>query len=454
MKVAVLGGGVTGLAAAWRLARAGHEVRLLEAAPRLGGSVRTESAEGWLVESGPNSFQETSPEIGALISELGLDAERLLPSPEAKNRYVAAKGKLVALPSPASPAEFMASSLLSLRTKLRVVGEATQQPRERAEDASVADFARGHFGAEAVARVVQPLISGIYAGDPERLSARHAFPRIWEAERKTGSLVRAAKAAGQERRDQGLPSAPPILSFRRGLQTLTDALAAQLPRGSVSLKADARSIGPGTAARWRVAWTTGVEAFTGDFDFVIAALPAWGLARLAIGAGGATPLARLSGIEYPPVACVFLGYRREQVRHPLDGFGALVPATEGRSILGAIFTSSLFAGRAPAGHVALTVLAGGALQPEIAGLPKAELLRRVGADLADLVGAEGDPVFSRQAVWPRAIPQYNLGYGEHLALMARCEREHPGVLIGGSVRDGISLPDCLLSGVSLSKRVS
>jgi protoporphyrinogen/coproporphyrinogen III oxidase len=162
----------------------------------------------------------------------------------------------------------------------------------------------------------------------------------------------------------------------------------------------------------------------------------------------------LAAIPHPPVASVFAGYRREQVRHALDGFGALVPAGEKRSILGVIFTSTLFEGRAPPGHVALTALAGGALQPGIARLPAEELAHRVRDDLAALVGAEGEPVFLRQAVWPRAIPQYILGYGAHLDAMTQCERENPGLLIGGSARDGISIPECVRSGASLAQRVS
>jgi len=453
MKVAILGGGVTGLAAAWRLSKDGHTVRLLEAGRRLGGSVRTECIDGWMIEAGPNSFQEASPEIRSLIGELGLGAERVASLPASKNRYIAVKGKVIALPS-GSPGGFISTPLLSLRTKLRILLEITQRPRNRAQEASVGEFLRDHFGAELVERVVQPFISGIYAGDPERLSAQYAFPKLWEAEGRTGSLIRAGIAGARARRALGQPVAPAIVSFRRGLQALPDALVAALPLGSVHLNADVRSIGPGTGARWRVGWAEPEGERSGEFDSVVAALPAWSLARLEIGPRGERPLSGLDQIEYPPVASVFLGYRREQVRHPLDGFGALVAATERRSVLGVLFSSSLFDGRAPAGHVALTAIAGGALNPDIARLPPDELTGRICEDLGALVGASGKPVFVRHSVWPRAIPQYNLGYGRHLEAMAQCERANPGLHIGGSVRDGISVPDCLLSGISLAKRVS
>ncbi len=454
MIVAVLGGGVTGLTAAWKLAEAGHTVRLLEAGPRLGGMVRTDRVEGWMVEAGPSSFRESSPAIGELLGQLGLGGERIESASASGKRFIALRGVPTPLPSPASPREFLTTPVLSIRTKLRIAGESARRPRERTEDVSLGDFMRDHFGDEAVARAVQPFVSGIYAGDPERLSARHAFPWVWEAERTTGSLVRAGAANARRRRALGLPASSPTVSFRRGLQALPDALAARLPAGSVVLNAEVRSLAPGSGARWRVGWTEAGAARTGEFDCVVAALPAGGLARLEIGADGSRPLSGLGAIEHPPVASVFVGMRRDQVAHPLDGFGVLVPAAEGRSILGVIFTSSLFPGRAPADHVALTVLAGGALQPEIATLPEGELTDRVCADLRLLLGARGSPAFLRHTLWPKAIPQYNLGYGRHLDEMAECERLHPGLFIGGNVRDGISIPDCLLSGVALAKRVS
>jgi protoporphyrinogen/coproporphyrinogen III oxidase len=452
MNVAVLGGGVTGLTAAWKLSAAGHSVRLFESAPRLGGTVRTEAVDGWLVEAGPQSFQDSSPEIGALIRELGLGPERIAPGPAARNRYIVRNGELVALPTPSNLAALVATPLFSFGTKLKITGEAARKPIVRAGDVSVADLVRDHFGSEVLERIVQPFIGGIYAGDAERLSARHAFPQIWEAERTTGSLVRAGLEAARKKREAGAAPESPLVSFRGGLQALTDALAARLAPGSVSLGAEVRSVAPGTGARWRVSWEGPEGTRDAPFDSVVCAIPAWGLARLEV--AGTRPLATLGEIEHPPVSCVFAGFRRDQVRHPLDGFGALVPSSEKRSVLGVIFSSTLFAGRTPEGHVALTAFTGGALQPEVARLPKAELIERVCADLRDLLGAQGRPAFARHTLWPRAIPQYNLGYGRHLGTLSECEKAHAGLFIGGNARDGISLADCILSGAALAKRVS
>jgi oxygen-dependent protoporphyrinogen oxidase len=452
MKVAVLGGGLTGLSAAWRLSLAGHSVRLFESAPRLGGSVVTESADGWMVEGGPNSFRGDSPEIGTMLGELGLAKERIEPDAVARRSYISLGGKLTALSPPSSLKEFMASPFLTLRARMRVASEAMFKPRARPADVSVADFVRDHFGEAVLERIAQPLVSGIWAGDAERLSVRCAFPQAWEAERSTGSLLRALAERARKRTEEGLPPAQPMVSFRRGMQTLPDAIASRLAPGTAVLNASVRAIGPASGARWRVQWTGDGGEHSGEFDRVIAAIPGYCLARLEIGREGERPLSGLSEIEYPAVASVFVGYRREAVEHPLDGFGALVPAAENRSIMGVIFSSSLFPGRAPDGHVALTALAGGALNPLVTRQAPGELTRLVCEDLGALLGARGKPAFVRHTLWPHGIPQYNLGFERHVAAMDACERSYPGLLIGGSVRDGISVPECLASGVSLAKR--
>jgi oxygen-dependent protoporphyrinogen oxidase len=451
--VAVVGGGVTGLTAAWALARAGHTVRLFEAGPRLGGSIRSERSGGWLVEAGPASIQDSAPEVRALVQDLGLASARVEAAPAAVHRYLVRGGRLVALPT--SPPALLRSRLLSAGAKLRVLGELFRRPHERAADVSVAEFMADHFGREAVERIVQPGISGIYAGDPDRLSARHAFPRLWEMERSRGSLLRAQAAAAKARRKRGEPGAPSIFSFRDGLQTLTDALAAQLPAGAVVLNAPVGSIRPAAGGRWSLGKRDpGHPVDAEPFEAVILALPAWALAELELGAPGQRPLAALEAVVHPPVASVFLGYRREQVAHPLDGFGVLVPAVERRSLLGVLFSSTLFPGRAPDGQVGLTALVGGVTQADLARRPTQELVAAVRHDLSTLLGAQGEPAFIRTTLWPRAIPQYDLGYDRILEALTACERAHPGIHVGGAARDGISLPHCLQSGLALARRVT
>lgn len=444
--IAVLGGGITGLAAAHRLRTFGHDVVLFESSHRVGGAIRTELTDGWLIEAGPNSFQPSQAEVTDLITELGLDAEVVPASPGAKNRFLVRGGHVIA--APLSPPGLIGSKLFSLGAKLRVMGEIFAKPKQRSAEVSVAEFVREHFGSELLDYAVQPLIGGIYAGDPAQLSTQFAFPTLWEIERKHGSIIRGQIAAAKARRKEGRKSAP-LISFRRGLQTLTEALAARQPAGAIRLGAAVSSITP-QGTRWNVGWTENGTPHNQTFDAVVSALPAAGIAQLRI--AGGEPLAGLGAVLHPPVTSLFLGYLRAQVRHALDGFGVLVPTVEKRAMLGVLFSSTLFPGRAPDGHVALTVMVGGSLHPELAPLPASEILARVAPDLKDLLGVEGPPMFTRRNFWPRAIPQYNLGHGKHLDALAAAERNHPGIFFAGQVRDGIALPACAQSGLRVAAR--
>ena len=268
-------------------------------------------------------------------------------------------------------------------------------------------------------------------------------------ERRHGSLLRGWNAASSE--ESGDKVGPRrTISFRRGLQTIPWALTARLPEATAVLKAPIESLL--RTDRWQVAWRERGETRRETFDSVLAPLPADSLAALQVGQPGMHPLASLGGIEQPPLVSFFLGYRREQVSHPLDGYGVLVSPGERRSVLGIVFSSSLFEGRAPPGCVAVTVLAGGALRPELAALPAGALLERIRADLGELIGAKGEPTFVRHAFRARSIPQYNVGHHRHLEAIARVESANPGLFIGGQVVDGISLSQCIGAGCALADR--
>ena len=444
--IAVLGAGITGLTAAFRIAQRGHRVRLFEASSRVGGALRTEISGEWLIEAGPNSILAGDPLLTALIEELGLASECVPANPTAKNRYIVRRGAPIA--APLSPPALLTSSLFSLGAKARIACEMFTRPRVRLGDISLGEFVRGHFGQEVVDYGLNPFVSGVYAGDPKKLSARYAFPQLWEAEQKHGSLMRGQIAAAKER---GTRSRPGIISFRRGLQALPDAIAARLPAGTLVLNARIEALVPG--APWNLIWNDGVATHTETFDRVVTALPAPALAQLRFGTLGERPLASLDAIEHPPVSSLFLGYPREHVTHPLDGFGVLLPALERRPLLGILFSSSLFVGRAPAGHVALTVIVGGTRDPAVARLSSDRLMAVVGPELRHLLGVNGAPVFQRHTFWPRAIPQYNLGYESHLETMAAAERSHRGLFIGGQARDGIALPACIKAGERLAAEI-
>ena len=446
--IAIIGAGLTGLTAAYRLSQRGYAVEVLEQSPQTGGAIRTLRENGYVIEGGPNSLQLGASEVRQLIKDLGLEADLQIANAVAKKRFIVRGGKFV--PVPMSPLSFFRTPLFSFRTKCAIFSEMLSRARVRPTDVSLAELVRSHFTQELVDYALNPLIAGIYAGDPEKLSARHAFPALWEAERSHGSLLRGMLANAKAKKARGESGAAPIVSFTGGLQTLTNTLAAKLPAGAIHLNASLESIQPGRPHRLN--WQQLGAAHTAEFDLVLLALPATSLAQLSFGPAAARPLALLSEITQPPVSSLFLGYRREQVGHALDGFGGLVPAVEHRSMLGILFSSTLFPDRAPAGHIGLTVFAGGLRQPDIAQLTTDELLARIGLDLRELMGITTPPQFVKHTYWPRAIPQYSLGYERYLTALDQIEAAHAGLFIGGNVRDGISLQDCLKSGEKIAKK--
>jgi len=450
--VAIIGAGIAGLTAAYRLHARGFRVQVFERGASAGGAIRTLREDGWIAECGPNSVQYGAPELKQLVADLGLEPDLQIANPVAKKRFIVRGGKFV--PVPMGPGSFLATPIFGARTKLSLFTELFSRPRIRHTDVSLAELVRSHYTQELVDYAVNPLIAGIYAGDPEKLSVKNAFPSLWEAERLKGSLPRGFLALAKARRAAGAPKKKgpaPIVSFRLGLQQLIDTLVARLPAGAVALNTTVETVIPGKPHR--LVCSRGPEKCGGEFDYVVLAVPAPALAQLTFGTLAERPLATLDTITHPPVSSLFLGFKREDVAHPLDGFGGLTPEKERRDVLGILFSSTLFPGRAPEGHVALTVFAGGMRQPEHARLSTEQLLQRVDRDLRELVGVRGKPVFVRHTFWPRAIPQYQIGYERHFETMASLENRHPGLFIGGQCRDGISLPDCCKSGEKLAHRV-
>jgi protoporphyrinogen/coproporphyrinogen III oxidase len=461
--VAIIGAGVTGLTAAFYLKRRGVPVMVYEAGGHAGGVIQSSRQKGFLAELGPNTILETSPKISQLVRDAGLASRRLGTNPQADARYVVRDRRPIAMP--ASQLGIFGSKLLSAKAKFALVREPFIPPRGDGQEETIAEFVVRRLNQEFLDHAIDPLVAGIYAGDPHKLSMLHAFPKLKALEDKYGSLIKGQFFGARERKKTGevAKDRAPKFSFDEGLQVLPDTLAAQLG-DALKLNTPVTRLVQRSDG-WRVMTASG----EGEHSAVIYCGTAHRLAEMQIELGApsiarlgtietqaeqCSALRTLSEIRHPPVASVVLGFRREDVAHPCAGFGMLIPKVEGFKILGAIFSSSLFPNRAPAGHLTLTSYIGGERQPEIASLPAEKLFELVCEDLRVLLGVKCRPVFTHHHFWPRAIPQYNVGYGKYKGLMSELETKAAGLFLAGHYRDGISVGDSIVSGGKAAERIA
>jgi protoporphyrinogen/coproporphyrinogen III oxidase len=447
--VAIIGAGITGLTAAFYLKRAGFAVTVFEAGNRAGGVIQSVRKDGFLAEFGPNTILETSPKIAQLVRDAGLESHKLVTDPKAEARYVVRYGRPIEMPG--SPLGFFTTALFTAKAKFAVLREPFIKPRRDGVEENIGQFVVRRFNQEFLDHAIDALVAGIYAGDPNKLSLPHAFPKLKALEDNYGSMIKGQVFGARDRKKSGevAKDRAAKFSFDEGLQVLPDTLAAQLG-DSLKLNTPVTELTQ-TADGWRVTTANG-EA---EFDKVIYCGTAYQLAELGIEvAQQDRPTEAFAEISYPPVGAVVLGFRREDVAHPACGFGMLIPKIEGFKILGTIFSSALFPNRAPAGHVTLTSYIGGARYPELGLLPPEKLVEATLADLRVLLGVKGQPVFTNTKTWPRAIPQYNVGYGKYRDLLAEIERTAPNLFFAGHYRDGVSLGDSIVSGVNIAERVA
>lgn len=448
-KIGIIGGGISGLAVAFLLKNRSFDVTLFEASERAGGNIQSVRIDGFLIEYAANSLLK-SPRLVDLIRELKLDTEILAANPNNKKRYVLQNGKLRALPM--SVAKMATNDFFSLKAKLRLLKEPFIRTKATAAE-TVAGFFERRLGREIVEKAADPFISGIYAGNPEKLSIKAAFPRLYELEREYGSLFIGLLLSKAEKADENFPR---TFTFKNGVQSLIGKLVENLGE-AVKINTKISRIEKREAGRLAVLTERGPEAAaeerqTGNrttsreeeflFDDLIIAAPAARAARLIENLD--VNLSRqLKDIYYAPVAVVFFGLKKEHIGHDLDGFGFLIPGSEGRKILGTIWNSAVFENRAPAGYDLLTTFVGGSRNEEMLEQTDAELVEIVYEELKSILGLRAKAEFVHIKRWPKAIPQYAPGYEKIENGIEDFENKNKGIFFCSNFYKGISVGDCV-----------
>ena len=453
-RVVIAGAGISGLASAFEIREqsaatgAAVEVVVLEKDARAGGKMFTESAEGYLCEWGPNGYLDSKVHATEFMNRVGL-CDELLPANNAVNRrYLFAKGRLHILPD--SPGRFLFSGLLSRRARLRVMLEPFKKPAPLELDESVSEFATRRLGREALEMLLDPFVAGVFAGNPDLLSLASCFPRIHEMEQTCGSLVKAlfslrkkrrlekrsARKAGRTVAGATAPRGH-LTSLKRGMGQLVEALEAAL--GSSLVRGCEVKALKKKGCAFEVLTTRGSV----DADAVVLSVPAFEAAGILreVFPPAAAPLEE---IEYNSLWVASLGFDEKSLARPLDGYGFLTPRSEGRRILGCLWSSSIFPARAPGGKVLLTVMVGGSRNPDLARLPAERILPLVREELADILGIASGPEFVRLRRHEKAIPQYTVGHALRLAALAEALRDEPGVFLAGNAYRGVAMADCIL----------
>lgn len=452
-RIVIIGGGISGLATAWllrdkaRVVGKEPDITLLEKEERPGGKIRSIKAEGYTCEWGPNGFLDSKPQTLDLCRKLGVENNLHRSNDNARKRFIFSGGKLHQLPDGGSA--FLRSSLISWPGKLRLAMEPTPfiSPPPAGVDETLAAFGRRRLGGEALDKLIAPMVSGIFAGDPETMSLVSCFPRIAELEREYGGLIRAMiMLAKKKKREQAAgkvvsSAAGPggtLTSFREGIQYLADAMAASL--GEVVKPGTAvTNVEKGADLPYLVKCADGSEY---GADQVIIASPAFAAAEMLAGLDGDIA-GTLRQIPYASMTVICFGYSRGQIGRSLDGFGYLIPKKEGLSTLGTLWDSSMFENRAPEGKVLLRSMMGGACFPQYVKLSDDEVVARVRKDLELTMGIDAAPEFVRVFRHPQAIPQYTVGHGSRLQILEKALSAHPGLILTGNSYRGIGLNDCV-----------
>jgi len=460
-RIVVIGGGITGLAAANRIKEiaaekhAGLEVLLIESSERTGGPIRTIEKDGFLVEEGPDAFITTKPWGLNLCRRLGLDGELIETNDSKRRTYILRGSDLVEIPegfvmlAPSRLTPFLTSPLFSWQGKLRMLLDLVI-PRGRGGDESVAGFVRRRLGREALDRVAQPMIGGIYTGDAERLSLRATMPQYLELEEEHGSVIagmlRSYRQKSRVRKKDSGACYSMFVSFKKGMSTLTGKLESGLGE-SLRLGEKVSEV-----TKSEGGYTVTTDKGIYEADGVVITTPAFAAAKLVEKLDPETA-ALLSGIEYASSAVAVLAYKLSNIKRPIEAFGLVVPALEKKRLIACSFSSEKFPGRAPEGYTVLRAFTGGMLDPGVLDLDDDAIMETLKSELAPVLGITGEPVFGFLKRYPNSLPQYYVGHLDLVRKIASGVKKLKGLEIAGSAIGGVGIPDCINSGESAAEKV-
>jgi len=449
-KIVILGAGISGLSTAYWLHKAGCDVTILEKNAQPGGAMISRNIDGFMIDYGPNSGLETSPLIRKIAEETGLSDQMIYANEEGNKRYILRNGLLHALPT--NPPAFFKTKLFSGKAKLRLMLEPFIGKSDDGYYQSIAQFVRRRLGQEFLDYAINPFVAGVFAGNPDDLSVKSAFPKLYRLEEVYGGLIKGMIKGARERKRSAEKSKQnaKMFSFKNGMQSFPEKISSVL-KENIHYNACVKSIiKVGNQYQLNYLVTNNMTEL--KTDIILSTIPSYIAADL-FGDFDGTLRNHLKAVYYPPVMVLYLGYNKKAIGQPLDGFGFLIPQKEKRSFLGAIWSSVIFKERAPENSAAFTLFIGGARSPELFQLPKDELIKKVLTEFHEIMKIKEDPVFLENMLWEKAIPQYNIGYIEHERYFEKFEEQNPGIFLSGNYRGGISVGDCIKNSELVSNKV-
>lgn len=449
-KITIIGAGISGLTTAYWLNKEGFDLTILESNSKPGGSMQTEMIDNFLIDFGPNSGLETTPLIRKIVDEIGFADKMIYANESANKRYILRNDVLNPLPT--SPPAFIKSKLFSVKAKFRLMAEPFIGKSDDGYYQSISEFVRRRLGQEFLDYAIDPFVSGVFAGDPTKLSVKSAFPKLYRLEEVYGGLVKGLVKGSRERkhRNEESKQSAKMFSFIDGMQSFAEAIAKNL-EGKTSYNCNVQSV-ERSGDKWTVVYEQNKTVNKIESDFILSTVPSY-TASSIFGKLDRELAKHLDSIYYPPVMVLYLGFNKKDIGRPLDGFGYLIPSKERKNYLGAIWSSTIFPKRCDEDKAAFTIFVGGARSPHLFEIEKDKLLKDVLKEFKATMSIHADPVFIKEKIWSKAIPQYNLGYIEHENYFDKFEKENSGLFLSGNFRGGISVGDCVKNSEITTKKI-